>query len=406
MSAHVLRVVSLVGVPALVVAMASCATNEDASNSAPASDASIPSTPVVDEASTSDVIDAGCDASSIDCVVETTVACDDFEWCPEKTGHPQGLGLSSVWGSSANDVWVVGAFGSVLHWDGKAWASVPAPTHVSLRAIWGTGPGDVWAVSSPDAIFRSTGFSNGTTQWTVATPVKDMTGETPAVVNTVWSSAPGDVWVGGEATGVIRDDNYWWESGWRTVVKDGAPAWAHGVDANTYSIVRGIWGTGADDVWIVGTKGQNGPPFGAHINGTDPWSGGPAFQEIDTQCLASLYGVWGTKSGGVWAVGDYGTIRHYTEETGQWMPISSPTQENLRAIWGANENDIWAVGEHATLVHWDGTTWRTSSAAFAPGIEPALYGVWGSSSNDVWAVGSGFVIHFTGPKATAQGATP
>ncbi|WP_146646389.1 WD40/YVTN/BNR-like repeat-containing protein [Labilithrix luteola] len=408
MSALVLRSAGLLGVSALVAVMANCASNDEATAPPTQADAAIPAM-TVDDADTQDVndaSDAGCEGNTVDCPLVTSISCDDFEWCPEKTNHPQGLGLSSVWGSSANDVWVAGAFGSVLHWDGKAWAAVPAPTHASLRAIWGAGPGDIWVVSAPDQIFRSNGFVNGTAQWTSAVPVADMTGQTAVTTNAIWGSSPDKVWVGGAATYAQHANGRWYESGWQTTQIDGGPGWATGIDGSTFTTIRGIWGSGPDDVWIVGNKGQNGLPFGARIGGTNSVNGGPGVQEIDTQCLGALYGIWGSKAGDLWAVGDYGTIRHYTDESGQWIPVSSPTQENLRGVWGSSESDIWAVGEHATLIHWDGATWRTSSAAFAPGNRPSLTGVWGSGPNDVWAVGSGVVIHFTGPKANAQGATP
>ncbi len=39
---------------------------------------------------------------------------------------PQGNTLNGVWGSGANDVWAVGNGGTILHWSGGAWVSVPS----------------------------------------------------------------------------------------------------------------------------------------------------------------------------------------------------------------------------------------------------------------------------------------
>lgn len=53
--------------------------------------------------------------------------------------------LRSVWGSAANDAWIVGDDGTLLRWDGNAWTAVASPSLFSLRKVWGTGKNDVWA---------------------------------------------------------------------------------------------------------------------------------------------------------------------------------------------------------------------------------------------------------------------
>jgi len=121
----------------------------------------------------------------------------------------------------------------------------------------------------------------------------------------------------------------------------------------------------------------------------------PKWTEFDTQSLAPLSAVWGSGPGDVWAVGDYGTIRHFTAGASRWAVVESPTMENLRGLWGAAANDIWAVGEHGTLLHYDGKSWRLSSGAFPPGKRPHLYSVWGSGPSDVWAVGGDTVLRLT-----------
>jgi hypothetical protein len=51
-----------------------------------------------------------------------------------------------VWGSGATDVWVVGTFGAVEHWDGTAWSPVTSGVSGRINAVAGSGPNDVWAV--------------------------------------------------------------------------------------------------------------------------------------------------------------------------------------------------------------------------------------------------------------------
>jgi hypothetical protein len=383
--------------------VASCASNDEHVAPPPVED--LDAAPIVME-SDADASDGGCDEDAAPCVATPEISCDDVEWCLEKTDHPKGIGLVSVWGSGPNDVWAVGALGNVIHWDGKAWASAPVPSHWSLRAVWGTGPNDVWTVSAPNQIFHTTGFANGTAQWSPVAEVTDLSSEPPALACAIWGTAPGDMWFGGSSIPVQRPDNFYYESGWRSAVVDGGAGWEPVVQDYWIDTIRGIWGSGPGDIWIVGSKPDK-LPFGAHTDGVAAADGGvPVWTEVDTQSISGLYAVWGSGPGDVWSVGDYGTIRHSTAGAGLWSIVDSPTSENLRGIWGAGAKDIWAVGEHGTVLHYDGVTWRTATTAFPPGDKPHLYGVWGSGPTDVWAVGSGVVLHFTGPKPDAQGSAP
>lgn len=52
---------------------------------------------------------------------------------------PMGSGsLHGLWGRTVNDVWLVGDQGLVRHWDGREWQSVVVPTRERLLAVTGT----------------------------------------------------------------------------------------------------------------------------------------------------------------------------------------------------------------------------------------------------------------------------
>src|ERR687887_2323503 len=63
---------------------------------------------------------------------------------------PQGNTLNSVWGSARDDVWAVGHFGTILHWDGSAWSAslsgIPTDDAHNFYGVWGSARDDVWAV--------------------------------------------------------------------------------------------------------------------------------------------------------------------------------------------------------------------------------------------------------------------
>ncbi|MBN9161526.1 MAG: hypothetical protein J0I07_11215, partial [Myxococcales bacterium] len=64
--------------------------------------------------------------------------------------------LHAVWGTGPNDVWAVGAEGTILHFDGVAWTvsstGLGSGQEVNLTGIWGSGPNDVWAVGGNVAL--------------------------------------------------------------------------------------------------------------------------------------------------------------------------------------------------------------------------------------------------------------
>ena len=391
---------ALLGFVVLDVSVASCASTE--SDQGPDEADSASPVPEVDAS-----MDAGadaCESNAEGCDDREPPPCDEVDWCLEKTSHPAGVGLAGVWGSGPNDVWAVGALGTVTHWDGKEWTSSQLDMHWSLRAIWGSGPNDVWTMAATNQIFRATGFANGKPHWSPVVPVVEEQ-DPPAPFGAIWGTSSKDVWIAGKSLFMQRENDGFAELAWRTTAaEDGGIEWAPALQDWYFEIVHGIWGSGADDVWVVGTR-SNGVGFITRSSGA-PSGEVPQWTELDAHSFAGLHAIWGSGPDDVWAVGDYGTIRRCSSATHQCAIIESPTLENLRGIWGSGPKDIWAVGERATLLHYDGTEWRTATGGFVPGTKPNLSGIWGSGPNDIWAVGSGIVIHYTGPKPGARGAKP
>ena len=79
-----------------------------------------------------------------------------------------------------------------------------------------------------------------------------------------------------------------------------------------------------------------------------------------------------------------------------WSLETSNTQNNLYGVWGSSSTDVFAVGANATIVHFDGTEWSPMNTG-TTGVFTDLYGVWGSSSTNVYAVGAlGVIVHYDG----------
>jgi hypothetical protein len=144
----------------------------------------------------------------------------------------------------------------------------------------------------------------------------------------------------------------------------------------------GVWGTGPNDVWAVGSGGTilhwDGDRLSSFPSGTTEWLSEPR----------------GSGPNDVWAVGSGGAIVHW--DGSAWSPVPSGTTSGLFGVWGAAVDDAWAVGAGGTILHWDGAAW---SAEVSP-TTASLFRVWGSGPNDVWAVGSngsaGIVVRWDG----------
>lgn len=72
---------------------------------------------------------------------------------PLPTPPTEGHGLSSIWGYDEH-VWVVGAAGTVLHFDGTHWERETAPSEISLNSVYGIPGQFVWAVGNGTLLQR------------------------------------------------------------------------------------------------------------------------------------------------------------------------------------------------------------------------------------------------------------
>lgn len=371
---------------ALVWALASCATTDETTpTETPRSvpDASSPD-------ASDDASDAGVDA-------ETPVSCDDVAWCPVATSVSAVYALTSVWGSSKDDVWASGSGGSVIHWDGTAWTPTPLPTETGVpvkntfRALWGSGPNDVWVASATDLIFHFEGFANGKAVWN-HTPAAVAASSVP--IYAAWGSGPGDVRFGSRSYYFTSPDAVFLAN---QIVKQPAGADVEWSASEGTAIVYGLWGSSADDLWLIGdNRAERAWQPGLTMHGVRQEKG-LVWTEVDSRASVVLRGIWGSSKDDVWTVGDQGTIRRFGPNATEWEVVASPTRETLHAVWGSSATDVWAVGEAGTILHWDGTTWSTSTAALSnDSKKPNLYGVWGSGPTDVWIVGEGIALHYTG----------
>ncbi|MFP2908871.1 hypothetical protein ACLESD_28235 [Pyxidicoccus sp. 3LFB2] len=291
---------------------------------------------------------------------------------PSNTCHA----LFSVWGSSATDVWAVGAGGTIIHWDGKAWTPFSSPTHRDLRAVSGSGPTDVIAVGGKEGDALPTIIHWDGKVWSPAKwspdaredgPEWGHTRGTPRVLLGVHIFGPGKAVAVGHGTRVELNGSEWRAYGFYM----GGP----------FNFLGGI---GASAVWSVGSEG--------HI-----WrqsASGYAREGYQGQVspASNLFGAWVATQEDVWAVGEVPVIADgrstlagfIARRTAQgWSTEQSLDWPRFRAVWGDSETDLWAVGQGG-LAHWDGTAWTSLL-----GEKLTAHAIWGTSATDAWMVGPG-----------------
>lgn len=174
----------------------------------------------------------------------------------------------------------------------------------------------------------------------------------------------------------------------------GPPAWQTVYsDKGLAGAVLSAWGTGPDDVLVVGGPlGNSGhEAIAVHFDGT-------AWTRLAPGGADSFWWVHGSSAKDVWMVGEKGRITHWDGAAFKDEPRL--TTATLWGVWAANPTDAWAVGgtpeggtaaPNDVVLHWDGVAWKPEPLPGAP-LGRSLNKVWGTSSADLYAVGEAATV--------------
>ncbi len=163
--------------------------------------------------------------------------------------------------------------------------------------------------------------------------------------------------------------------------------WTRAFDVTGVGALSSVWGSGPDDVFIVG-----GQPDQAEIYHFD----GTAWRAMRVPRVPLLVWVYGFGPDDVYAVGLEGAAVHFDGE--KWTRLDTGTNGSLWGVWGASPDDVWIVGEDGIdrpiILHYDG---RSIISVLPPANDrnaSALYKVWGAGGK-VFAVGdNGLIIEY------------
>jgi hypothetical protein len=104
---------------------------------------------------------------------------------PARPSDQPFYALLGIWDNAPDDVFAVGAQGSILHYDGSVWSPMASPVSAMLTDVWGRSAGDVYAVG-PSAIAHYDGAA-----WSI---LSDTPNKCPGWRNCIWGTAT-DVFV-------------------------------------------------------------------------------------------------------------------------------------------------------------------------------------------------------------------
>ncbi len=243
---------------------------------------------------------------------------DGKSWAPLALGVSVPL-LNWCHAFSATDVTMVGNSGTALHFDGNAWTLQPTPTTQNLWGVWGASPSDLWAVG-------------------------------------------GDGLADGQATLL-----HWDGSSWSDVTLP--PLQKVGVDQ-----LLKVWGTGADNVYVVGQRGVV-----LHFDGA-------TWKEELVGASDDLVSLWGTGPDRIVAVGGRSNAIVSVWDGSSWKTTSLAPAPGLNGVWMRTPGVAHVVGTYGTLADLDLATMKLTTVD-PPPTALDFHSIFGDASGRVHAVG-------------------
>jgi hypothetical protein len=286
-------------------------------------------------------------------------------WSLVNTGL-SAVPLMGVYGFSASDVWVVGG-STTAHYNGGAWSTATNPGGV-WKAVWGFATNDVYAVGysgTKAMIAKNTGNGNGFVKVQNLVSVSD-------TLRAIYGADSLDIVAVGDGGNII---GYFQNNGidsWQNMQNNCSTS------ANFY----GVWGTGAYNVYAVGTNGTI-----CHINSNGSWSTVTGLPSGLTTTTFTAIG--GSSATDIWVIGTGGVTVHYNGTT--WSLVTPVLGTNLLGVTSGSATSVAMVGSQGTLLNYSGSAFVLSPQAGVP-----IYGIWGTDTNNVYASTVGAILHYNG----------
>lgn len=230
------------------------------------------------------------------------------------TKTPQWEG---AWASDPRNVFAVGDWGAIDHFDGTSWRSMSSGTESSLLDVWGSRATDVFAVGTAGTIRRWDGRAwSGMTHGVGALTLRGVAG-----------SGATNVFAVGDGGTILRYDGSAWIA----------------MASPTREALWAVWAPSAAEAFAVGTRGAI-----LRFDGT-------AWRAMASPVAVDLVRVWGTGPTNVFAGGRNGTVLRY-DGTAWRTVLQTNRNTDFWAIGGRAPDDVYVLGCGPDGVQrWDGT---------------------------------------------------
>ncbi len=280
--------------------------------------------------------------------------------------------LMAVHGTSANNVWAVGADdGSgplVLNWNGARWK----------RHATGFS-GDLWWVQvlSDDTVLMTGSDAHVLRYQDGEFERLPNLGLGKHIVFGLWAASATDVYAVGSAAG--RNGFIWHFDGeeWRDVA---LPADIPQDDFHDIPSFFKVWGASSEEVWVVGGRG-------VVLRGNAE----EGFERVESGTEAALFTVHGAADRTLIVGGDIdGRLLEARDgDTDELTPDRAPL---LQGVYALDDGSAWAVGAGGVVYRTEGQTWQEVDTDLALTVE-SLHAVYVDPEAGVWAVGGGVLTN-------------
>jgi hypothetical protein len=289
------------------------------------------------------------------------------QWCLETPPavSPPPL-LHSVFAIAADNVFAVGASGTIFHRNSTTWSVQPSGTGLNLLSVWASSASDVWVgAEAPEAgtLPPQTLLHFDGTAWSLVTapgtPVTD--------INAVWGSSSTDVWFVGSTVAT-----HW----------DGAAF----KQFNLTGTLLAVSGTGPNDVWLAGENFQLRHFDGSALSTFLP-SPGAASQALFTVLPLGATDVWVTDGTLGKETMHFGANKTWTAFGTLATLNGKLTSTTFNGLAPRSSTDIWGAGQ-SRVGHWDGKAWAITQPF---GANVSLQSISIAAGNG-WIVGENALI--------------
>jgi len=302
--------------------------------------------------------------------------CGGDRSCWERTIIGEAWNIEDVHGISGELAYAISSQrGGVFSYDGNSWKHMAdSPSNMSIFSL------------SPNNIYAGDCHFDGS-KWSSVLPA-------PYHISDIWASSENDVYMvsftsSNDGPGQAKLFHY-----------DGA-GWSE-IPNDFQTLLQGVWGSSADDVYTVGS----GDPFPPNVIGPGKifHFNGNTWEVVKDDIPYGLFGIWGSSPDDIFAVGGFGHILHY--DGSDWSEMETPSDtHDLVGVWGMSHNQVYAVGSH--ILYYDGVEW--SIVDNEPRVSSTYFeSVWGTSATDVFVGGNyydydeystvGMILHYTCPR--------